>query len=151
MVICQLCFKKCSVSSSKKRNKREKTLETIFNAPWKDYNTLQMLTVCVIMSLSVYLYHNRIHKNSMLWVTRWIRSCLSYKVIEITECSLMIYIVPKGNRDNTVILRDFMSSYIRKRCEEFHSKTLYIQIQHKIKPLPEVYHSVSGTLTGSAR
>lgn len=28
----------------------------------------------------------------------------SYKILEMTECSLMIYTVPKGNRDNTVIL-----------------------------------------------
>lgn len=37
---------------------------------------------------------------------------------------------------------------IRKRCEEFHSKRLYIQIQHKIKSLPEVYHSASEISTG---
>lgn len=56
----------------------------------KDYYTLQMLTVCVVMSLSVYHYHKRIHKNSMLWVTHWIVSCLSYKILEVTEYSMMI-------------------------------------------------------------
>lgn len=106
-----------------------------------------MLTVCVIMSLSIYLYHKRIHKNSMLWVARWIWSCLSFKILEITECSLMIYIVPRQRRHcDTVRIH---VEIIRKRCEEFHSKTLDIQIQHKIKPLPEVYHPVCEKSTGS--
>lgn len=38
---------------------------------------------------------------------------------------------------------------IRKRCEEFHSKMLDIQKQHKIKSLPEVYHPVCEKSTGS--
>lgn len=145
MVICQLCFKKCSVSSSKERKKRE--LFKQYPTHHERITILQMLTVCVIMSLSIYLYHKRIHKNLMLWVACWIWSCLSFKILEITECSLMIYIVPRRRRHcDTVRIH---VEIIRKRCEEFHSKTLDIQIQHKIKSLPEVYHPVCEKSTGS--
>lgn len=34
-------------------------------------------------------------QNSMLWVTQWTGSRLSYKILEITKCSLMIYTVPR--------------------------------------------------------
>lgn len=36
---------------------------------------------CVIMSLSIYLYHKRIHKNPMLRVTCWNRSWLLFKKV----------------------------------------------------------------------
>lgn len=70
----------------------------------------------------------------------------SFKILEITERSLMIYIVPRQRRHcDTVRIH---VEIIRKRCEEFRSKTLDIQIRHQIKPLPEVYHPVCEKSTG---
>lgn len=95
-----------------------------------------MLMVCVRMSLSVYLHHKRIHKNSMLWGTRWIWSCLSYKILEITECWLMIYSVPLGTETTLWSCE----SSCQDNYKEMHFKTLHIQTQLKMKLLPEVCH-----------
>lgn len=57
---------------------------------------------------------------------------------------------PKGEQRQHCDTVRIHVKIIRKRCEEFHSKTLCIQIQHKIKSLPEVYLWVSEKSTGSS-
>lgn len=67
-----------------------------------------MLTVCVIMSLSVYLHHKRTHRKAMLWGTRPIRSCLRSE-----DWKELIHGLQSPKTETTLWY-----------CEEFHSKTL---------------------------
>lgn len=146
-------LKKCSVSSSKKRRKKRENFSNNIQLTMKGLQYSANAQACVIMSLSIYLYHKRIHKNPMLRVTCWNRSWLSFKKVGEREKkeeevrSLMIYIVPR-QRQHCDTLRIHVE-IVRKRCEEFHTQTQDIQIQQKIKSLPEVYHPVCEKSAGS--
>lgn len=148
-------LKKCSVSSSKKRRKKKReNFSNNIQLTMKGLQYSANAQACVIMSLSIYLYHKRIHKNPMLRVTCWNRSWLSFKKVgERREkkkkevSSLMIYIVPR-QRQHCDTVRIHVE-IIRKRCEEFHTQTQDIQIQQKIKSLPEVFHPVCEKSAGS--
>lgn len=67
-----------------------------------------MLTVCVIMSLSIYLHHKRTHRTAMLWGTQPIGSCLRSE-----DWKELIHDLQSPKTETTLWY-----------CEELHSKTL---------------------------
>lgn len=92
----------------RKGKEEMRTSKKILNSLWNNYNTLQMLTACVIMSLSIYLHHKRTHRTAMLWGTQPIGSCLRSE-----DWKELIHDLQSPKTETTLWY-----------CEEFHSKTL---------------------------